>query len=242
MNTENATPAGDQNQNGSQPGATATDATGQQATATATDAGGADGQGDGGKPPATAGEAGGAGGDGQQSGQQPGANAEGAATGEQPAPEPPAYVDFTLPEGFTLEGERRDQAHSLFRDLGLDQYRAQKLVDWYVAEKAAEAGSVEAAIQQAVDTQREEWGRQAVAELGDRYQEEMSYARTAVNAVGSPKLEAAFIELGWGNHPELVKAFALFGRMMRDSPIDTGRGGAAQAEKPLHERMYPGMK
>lgn len=241
MNTETATPAGDQNQNGNQPGATATDATGQKA-ATATDAGGADGQGDGGKASATADDAGGTGGDGQQTGQQPGANAEGTATGDPPAPEPPAYADFTLPEGFTLEGERRDQAHALFRDLGLDQERAQKLVDFYVAEQAATAGDVQTAIQSAIDTQREEWGRQAVAELGDRYQEEMSYARTAVQAVNSPKLEAAFIELGWGNHPELVKAFATFGRMMRDSPMDTGRGGAAQADKPLHERMYPGMK
>ncbi len=239
MNTENDTPNGKQTNNTPVPGGDATSTTTPQATDTAIVADGADGQGDGGKTPATAGDTGAPAGDGKPETPKP------EGTGEQQQPgtgDETAYADFELPEGVVLEGERREQAHALFRDLGLDQERAQKLVSFYAAEKAGEAGAVAEAIQNAIDAQREEWGRQSAERLGDRYNEEMSYARTAVHAMKDPELEKAFLELGWGNHPALVKAFATMGRVMRDSPMDgIGKGGAAQFDVPLQNRMYPNM-
>lgn len=238
MNTETDTPTGEPTNNAPDPGGNATSTTNPQATDTATDAGGAEGQGDGGKPPATAGEPGAPAGDGTQETPKPeGTGEQQPGTGEETA-----YADFDMPEGVVLEGERRDAVHALFRDVGLNQDQAQKLIAWAAADQVAAAANLEQALQAAVDTQREEWGRQSVARFGDRYQEEMSYARTAVNALKDPELETAFIELGWGNHPALVKAFATMGRIMRDSPMDgIGKGGAAQSDVPIQNRMYPNM-
>lgn len=240
MNTKTDTQNGEQTNNTPVPGGDATSTTTPQATDTAIVAGGAEGQGDGGNLPATAGDTGAPAGDGTQGTPKP---EDGTGEKQQPGTgDETAYADFELPEGVVLEGERREQAHALFRDLGLDQERAQKLVSFYAAEKAGEAGAIAEAIQNAIDTKREEWGRQSVERFGDRYQEEMSYARTAVNALKDPELEKAFIELGWGNHPALVKAFATMGRVMRDSPMDgIGKGGAAQSDVPLQNRMYPNM-
>ena len=46
---------------------------------------------------------------------------------QQGAPE--AYTEFTVPEGYKLEGERLEQTQALFKELGLSQDKAQKLVD-----------------------------------------------------------------------------------------------------------------
>ena len=92
----------------------------------------------------------------------------------------------------------------------------------------------------AVAQQRDEWGKQAKAELGDQYDAEVKFATTAVHALQNPKLVEAFDNLGWGNHPELIKAFAMFGKMMRDSPVDgIGNGGAAKPDvKPPDSSNY----
>lgn len=44
---------------------------------------------------------------------------------------PEKYTPFTLPEGVTLEGETLEQAHGLFKEMGLDQAQSQKLVDFH---------------------------------------------------------------------------------------------------------------
>lgn len=156
---------------------------------------------------------------------------------------PEAYADITLPEGFVLEGERKDAALELFRSLDLSQAGAQKAIDHFIntvaADEAVRAQAMEAAIAQ----QRDDWGKQARAELGDQYDAKVNLARTAVQAIGSEKLVAAFDELGWGNHPELIKAFATFGATMRDTPIDgIGTGGNdIPAKKDPWNQMYPDM-
>ena len=62
-------------------------------------------------------------------------------------------------------------------------------------------------------------------------------AKTAVQATQNPKLLEAFNEMGWGNHPELIKAFAFFGKMMRDSGSEVGSpGGTEQPKKPWERR------
>lgn len=156
---------------------------------------------------------------------------------------PEAYEPFQLPEGFTLEGERADTALSLFRDLGLSQAGAQRAIDHFIKTVGEDEQMRAQALEGAVAQQRDEWGKQAKAELGDKYDTEVAFAKTAVQALENPKLVQAFDELGWGNHPELIKAFAMFGKMMRDSPVDgIGDGGSTPAPKKPWDTLYPDMK
>lgn len=221
-------------------GGAATDAANPTA-AQGTDPAKAQGQGDGGNnaggDAGKQGEAGaGATNDGK-SGDGQGKTDEGADTGP-----PEAYADFTLPEGFVLDGERKEATLALFRDMGLSQDRAQKAIDHFIKTVGEDEATRTAALEAAVAQQREEWGNQAKAELGDKYDAEVAYAKTAVHATQNPKLVAAFDELGWGNHPELIKAFAFFGKMMRDSAVD-GIGNAGGEAKPATPwaRTYPDM-
>ncbi len=174
---------------------------------------------------------------------------DGAGDGQKNADEPKgddgppeAYADFTLPEGFTLEGERKEQTLALFRDLGLSQDKAQAAIDHFVKTVGDDAAKQQAALESAVQQQREDWAKQSKEELGDKYDSELAFARTAVQAMQSDKLTQAFNEHGWGNHPELIKAFAFFGRMMRDSKVEgIGDAGSAPAKDKPWNVMYPDM-
>ena len=137
---------------------------------------------------------------------------------------PEQYGQFNLPEGFTLDGDRLGAATQFFKAKGWTQEQAQEAVDLYTQM----AGQDAAAMQQAMEAQRlqqvEQWGVDAKQQLGAKYDETVGLATTAVKAINDPELTKAFNELGWGNHPTMIKAFAFFGGFLRDSKVD-GLGG-----------------
>ena len=240
MSIEDTNNAGGQQPN---PGAGEGESTGaaNPNAQTGTDPKAAQGQGEGGDK--TGGDAGNQG-DAPKPGSEDGTGDGQKKTDEAPVltGAPDAYTDFTMPDGFQLEGERKEAAQSLFRDLGLSQAGAQRAIDHFIKTVGEDAAVQQQALEAAVTQQRDEWGKQAKAELGDQYDAEVKFATTAVHALQNPKLVAAFDELGWGNHPELIKAFAMFGKMMRDSPVDgIGNGGAAKPDVKPWNRMYPDM-
>lgn len=193
------------------------------------------------------GKGGEAGGDaGDQGKPEGGKDGEGAGDGQgknepdkpnEGAPE--AYADFELPDGFALEGERKDAALALFRDLNLDQGHAQKAIDHFIKLVGEDDAMRKSAFEAAALQQRDEWAKQAKAELGERFDAEVAMARTAVQATQSEALKEAFEQHHWGNHPELIKAFAFFGKMMRDSSVDgIGDAGGAPAKAKPWDAMY----
>ena len=236
MNTENTSGTDSQQPNsGVDAGATteAANPNGQPGTDPAV----APGQGDGVDKPGSD-----AGNEGKPEGEAADGKGEDAKPDDKPAltGAPEAYEDFALPEGFKLEGDRRDLALALFRDSNLSQQGAQQYIDAFTKLVGEDAAMQQKAMEAAVEQQRDEWAVQAKAMFGDKYDAEVAYAKTAVQALESPELVKAFDEQGWGNHPELIKAFAFFGKSMRDSPIDgIGTGGGSPHPTSLEDRMYP---
>ena len=217
-------------------GASATDAAkpNGQDGAGATDSGG---QGDGGDARGAAGEQGkpkdGEAGDGSGDGQ--GKNEAGKPN--EGAPE--AYAEFKLPEEFKFEGERKEAWEARFRDWGWSQERAQSAIDDYIKMVAEDEEARRAAYEAQALQLRDDWAKQAKAELGERFDAEVNMARTAVQATQSEALKEAFEQHHWGNHPELIKAFAFFGKMMRDSSVDgIGDAGAAPTRQKPWDAMY----
>lgn len=165
---------------------------------------------------------------------------------------PETYEPYTLPEGFTLEGERLEKANAYFRSKNYSQADAQEAINLFCeftavdGEAASEAVSalVKDGIESARVQQTTEWGVQAKNEFGDRYDAVLGDALYSVNALVAerPSLKETFNKLGWGNHPDLIWAFHKFGASLKESDIDTGntRGHAENAPKSLEERMYGG--
>lgn len=159
--------------------------------------------------------------------------------GDTPEGAPESYEAFTLPEGVTLEGERLELANTTFKDLNLNQQQAQGLIDLYTRLQGEDTGALTAAIEAQKLQQIETWGQQAKQALGDKYDETVNLARTAVQHINDPDLGAAFNEMGWGNHPALIRAFAKFGELARDSKVDGLGGGTNTASQQSEgERAY----
>lgn len=185
-------------------------------------------------------------GEGQGGAEQPAA-AEAPAEGDTPEGEaaepqgaPEAYEAFTLPEGFELAGERAQVAEQYFRENNMSQAAAQNAIDLFVKLNAENLAGLEAQRVQRI----EEWGKQTRDQFGPQFEQVNSDARIAVKAVKSDALMEAFDTEGWGNHPELVRAFAHFGKLLRDDAPRGMAGDSPSRGQPasIADRMYPDMR
>lgn len=176
---------------------------------------------------------------------QPGTEGEGTTTatdtdagkngegGEQPQV-PETYEAFTLPENFALEGDDLNDAHALFKELGLTQESAQKVIDKYIGKIDTLQKSIADAQQSAIEQQREEWGQQSVKEFGDGYQAMVQRAGVLIEQLAAerPTLRDTFNLTGHGNHPDYVWLVARVAELATTGSKVDGLGGeTATAQK-----------
>ena len=133
-----------------------------------------------------------------------------------------AYADFTLPEGMTLNSEQLEAAAPLFKELGLNQEQAQKLVDFQAQQvQAGQQGQMDAFNQLKTD-----WVEQAKkdAEIGgDKFDENVGIAKQALAKFGNEGFTKLLNDFGMGNHPEVIRFMAKVGRLTKeDNPDDAG--------------------
>ncbi len=141
---------------------------------------------------------------------------------------PEAYADFSLPEGMELDSTVLEQAVPVFKELGLSQDQAQKLIDF-------EAQRVQASQDAQVESfnqLKQDWLTQAKSDDeigGEKFDENVADAKSFIDAFGTPELKTLLNEYGVGNHPEIIRAFARAGKLVKeDSP---GNGGQAPGQK-----------
>lgn len=161
-----------------------------------------------------------------------------------PVGAPETYANFTVPEGFALDGERLEAAQGLFRELNLSQSAAQKAVEAF-CKADAENQTTRTQFLETERSQRiEQWGQQAKSELGAKYDESVTLARAGVAAMKNDALMSAFESEGWGNHPELIKVFAKLGELTRGSGPKGLEGETVTTDRssiPIEKRLYPNM-
>ncbi len=179
---------------------------------------------------------------GQQTGQQQGAQGQGSADGGQPAvvaefdpaqvklPDGVKAVDAKLLEGFT----------PLAKELKLTQEQAQKFVDLH----AGAVAQVQDSLVQAFESQTKQWADQVRADPeigGDKLTETLHFAQKAVRMFGGDELAKTLDDLGIGNHPQLVKAFATIGRKISPDSMPAA-GAPPAADKSPADVLFGGTK
>lgn len=164
------------------------------------------------------------------------ATAEGDADKGEAGESPDAYADFVAPEGVTLDTELVESATPVFKELGLSQEQAQKLVD-------IQAAHVQASQQRQADAfnqTKQDWANQSKNDKefgGDKFNESIADAQLFINEFGSPDLKKLMDDTGLGNHPEVIRAFTRAGKLLKeDSP--GARGDASSQTKDRAEQMY----
>lgn len=163
---------------------------------------------------------------------------------------PSEYAEFKLPEGFTFEGETLTKAKGLFKELGLDQAGAQKLVDFHTA---AIKDSAEAPFKLWSDTQ-EAWIDELRSDpkIGKdidsgRVGASISKMISALPTGESAAFREAMNFTGAGNNPaivrglyELSKRFAEPGHVQGGSPAPVGKQTRPSPAGALYPNLVKG--
>lgn len=180
--------------------------------------------------------------DDKSSGEGEGSEADGEASGDDKTGDdeagkegsdtvPDTYADFGLPEGMEVDALALDQATPIFKELGLTQVQAQSLVDFYATQVQAGSEKQIDDFNQLMKDWREQ-GKNDKEIGGEKYDENIKLAHTAIAKYGTPELKQLLEDHGVGNHPELIRFMVKVGRTLKeDVPGDGGNAPAGNEDR-----------
>jgi hypothetical protein len=163
--------------------------------------------------------------------------ADAAASPQDPKPAEPAVpesYELKMPEGVQLDSVAADEFSAVAKELKLDQAAAQKLAD--VGAKMAQ--------RQAENHVKlvESWVEQVKADKdigGDKLDENLGVARKALEQFGTPELRDVLNMTGFGNHPEVIKAFYKIGKAISEDRFVAGAPKGAESDPA--KTLFPNM-
>lgn len=168
-----------------------------------------------------------------------------ADKGKKPSGAPEKYEPFKAPEGYELDEKVVAGASELFKELGLSQEQAQKLVDFYGKDSLS---AKEAAYKGWTDTQ-EEWIAKLKTdpEIGgsklDKVRASIGRAIDRLGPVLGPQFREAMDFTGAGNNPAFAKAMNLWSEMLGEGTSVRGNGptdGSPPGARPsAAQAIYP---
>lgn len=148
---------------------------------------------------------------------------------------PEKYEAFTVPEGFALDAEFMDKdVLPMFKELGITQDGAQKLVSILAERELAGKTATEKAAVESFNATVEGWRAENAKNPAM-----VKDASDAMAVLATPELKAALEPLGLGDHPAVVGFFAKLKGMMNEDRFV--RGAEAPQKKPFYHNS-PGLK
>jgi len=167
----------------------------------------------------------------------------------QPVATPKEYAEFTVPDGFVMDGQVNADAKAMFKSMGLTQEQGQQLVDFYTKHTTEAAN----APYNTWNEMQENWVKEVKADpqIGHRLNEVKTTISRAIDGLGDPKLARDFREAmdytGAGNNPAFIKAFYKLSQMVTEGRHVSGNGpspaGQAGGNRPASaaKAMYPNL-
>ncbi len=161
--------------------------------------------------------------------------------GTQSAPDkaapkaPEKYEPFKFADGKSLSDEQLADVTAQAAALGLTQEQAQKLAD----SELKRAEGVQAQQEAVIADLREQWAQAARDDKefgGEKFEENLATARTALDAFGSDTLKNLLAVSGMGNHPEFIRFCHNVGKSIQADGVVTGGPARAQHDP---KRLYP---
>lgn len=137
--------------------------------------------------------------------------------------------DLKMPDGVELDTELAEALGPEFKEFGLTNKQAQRLVDKYI-EIQTKRG--EERVKSWGETVQK-WADDAKADKeigGDKWDASVNNARRFIDTMGTPALKEFLNASGGGNHPELIRIFAKAGALIKED--DPALGGAEARGKP----------
>lgn len=156
---------------------------------------------------------------------------------------PEKYADFKLPEGVKLEGEKLTAATAIFKDLGLDQAGAQKLVDYHVSQMQEAQDGPAKLWQETQEVWMDELRSDPVLGKGmenGTVGASISKMLNTLPVAMSAAAREAFNYTGAGNHPAIVRAFYELSKKFSEPGHVSGNAPAQSKARPsAANALYP---
>ena len=172
---------------------------------------------------------------GQQAAEQPEGGDQGTVKTDDDGQQDVESYDFKLPEGVQLDQQLLDKVTPIFKDAGLNQEQAQSLVDAYSEQVESQLQSQHDSFNQLIS----DWQQQSKTDKdfgGDKFNENVGIAKSALEKFGTPELSQALNESGLGNHPEVIRMLVKVGRMTQED--NPGGGSPVTQERDLADKLY----
>lgn len=156
--------------------------------------------------------------------------------GEQAPEGAPEKYEFEAPEGAEFDGEVIGKFSEVAKELNLTQDAAQKIL-------SSVAPVIQARQAEAIQEARSAWLSDAKADKefgGDKLVENLSVAKKALDAFGTPELRSLLDETGLGNHPELIRVLYRAGKAISEDRFVPAQGsGGPSGSKDFAKSLYP---
>lgn len=152
----------------------------------------------------------------------------------------PEEYDFSkaMPEGMELDAGMAQAMAPVFKDMGLTQAQANKMVAAYAeavrAHTQAQADEIGNIMKSWVTKAKDD------AEIGKAaWTESVRQANAVLQKFGTPELvQEVMIGQGVGNHPEVIRIFARIGKALSDDVLTTGKQTDTSGDVPAESRWY----
>ena len=159
--------------------------------------------------------------------------------------EVPEAYDLEAPGGFTIEPAALAAATPVFKELGLSNEQANKLMPVAAKFAAGLSDKLNAQILSQVRADRKAWLDTAMADQeigGAHWKQTLAKGAFALDNLGFPKgspFRVLLDESGLGNHPEMIRAWAKVGRAIGEDGDFVRGAGTMQARRDTAETLYP---
>lgn len=148
----------------------------------------------------------------------------------------PESYDLKLPEGSWVDPKRLERIAAVAKEQKLSQEQAQALLNH---ENEAVNHLVEQHKAQLAQWETDSRGDKEIGgEDGSLLKENIAQANRALKRFGSEKFIQALNESGYGNHPEVIRAFMKIGKAMGEDKLIIA-GPTAHGKKPVEDLFYP---
>lgn len=145
----------------------------------------------------------------------------------KPAGAPEKY-EFKAPEGREFDAETIARFSEVAKELNLTNEAAQSILDKMGPQLASRQESQIKAI-------RNQWVEASTTDKefgGEKLTENLSVAKKALDAFGSPELRTLLNESGLGNHPEVIRFMYRAGKAISEDQMVSGNKGTAKPAGP----------
>ena len=149
------------------------------------------------------------------------------------AGEVPESYEFNLGEGLTITDEQKTAFTAIAKDAKLSQAQADSLLKMHSEIINGYMHAAEDAVEKNIAE---------CEKLGLTSQENLGFARTAVNTFGGSEAMQVLIDTGAINHPAVCKLFVNIGQLIsEDKPADTHVGGGKGTPR-AEDILFPNSK